>query len=117
MENIFDQAIAEKLTNELDRDTVMMILGSFLEECRQRPATMQQAINDKNYDDLMREAHSMKSSAASFGAMKMSKLGEKIEFACRENNFEDARKYFNEVEDVTSETLSALESWKNQKAA
>ena len=108
----------DKLTSELDVDTVFMILENYLEECRQRLLDLKSAIDNKDYETATRESHSMKSSSASFGAMKLSELGLNMEKSFREGRPEEAIKLMNDhLEEVTKETIDALSEWKQLKAS
>jgi len=108
----------EQLTSELDVDTVFMILENFLKECQERLTDMKTAALSKDFETLAREAHSMKSSSASFGAMQLSELGLKMEQAFRQGqNAEGIKLMDDHLEDVTKEAIEALSAWKQEKAA
>lgn len=113
---VLDPQAIENLIAEIDEDTALMIMESFMKECRERRDNMDTLAVSQDYETLEREAHSMKSSAKSFGAMQLSQLGYDIEMACRNKDTDTAHLKTRQVPELIDATLEALESWKAQRA-
>ena len=69
------------LAADLDAETFAKLLQTFLSETESRILRMQAAAESGDRDSLAREAHSLKSSAATFGAARLSRLAAAIERA------------------------------------
>ena len=55
------------------------LLPTFVEDSRELVGTMRRALGEKDTDSFRRAAHSLKSNAASFGAMTLSTLAKDLE--------------------------------------
>jgi len=75
--------ISEKVLYQLIEDTsltaVNRMMAVFVSETNKRIQSMVTLIENENWQELGKEAHSLKSSAASYGALALSSLAEKIE--------------------------------------
>lgn len=69
-------------------DFIGELVDAFLDDAPALIAQMKSALADKNAEAFRRAAHSMKSNAATFGAMELSALAKELENLARENNLE-----------------------------
>lgn len=76
--------ISEKVLFQLIEDTslaaVNRMMAVFISETKKRIGSMLHLIDREDWVELGKEAHSLKSSAASYGALALSKLAERIEY-------------------------------------
>lgn len=78
---LIDSAVVETLRAELDQETFSMLLGTFVAETKARIDRIVMAARERNRNALSRETHALKSGAATFGAMNLSRLAADIERA------------------------------------
>jgi HPt (histidine-containing phosphotransfer) domain-containing protein len=69
-------------------DFIGELVDAFLDDAPALIAQMKSALAEKNAEVFRRAAHSMKSNAATFGAMELSALARELEALARENNLE-----------------------------
>ncbi len=73
----FDPSVYEKLCSELGTDDAGEVLQAFLTDTPRKLAAMASAMEDRA--TIKREAHSIKSSAATFGFTELSALARDLE--------------------------------------
>jgi len=66
------------------------LLSTFVEDSHELLNTMREALGDKSVDALRRAAHSLKSNAASFGAVTLSTLAKDLEGLARSGSLDGA---------------------------
>jgi HPt (histidine-containing phosphotransfer) domain-containing protein len=66
------------------------LLSTFVEDSRDLVVTMRRALSEKDTDSFRRAAHSLKSNAASFGAMTLSTLAKDLEALARSGSLDGA---------------------------
>lgn len=64
------------------------LIDTFLEDSSSLMAEMNSALAEKDADSFRRAAHTLKSNAATFGAVQLSALARELEMMGRENNLE-----------------------------
>jgi HPt (histidine-containing phosphotransfer) domain-containing protein len=69
-------------------DFIGELIDTFLEDAPNLIAQMHSALASSDADSFRRAAHSMKSNAATFGAMELSSLAKELESFGREKNLE-----------------------------
>lgn len=73
-------------------DYIGELIDAFLDDAPNLFMQMKSALTNKDAESFRRAAHSMKSNAATFGAMELSKLAKELEASGRENNLEIGNK-------------------------
>ena len=74
---LFDQAVFLNLSSELGEEDTFDVLKAFLAETSRKMGVLASAVHDRS--TLKREAHSLKSSAATFGFSELSALARNLE--------------------------------------
>lgn len=74
---LFDQGVFAELSSELGEEDTVEVLKAFLADTSRKMGVMASALQDRS--TLRREAHSIKSSAATFGFAELSALAREIE--------------------------------------
>ena len=69
-------------------DFIVELVDTFFDDAPALIAQMRSALAEKNAEAFRRAAHSMKSNAATFGALELSALAKELEALARENNLE-----------------------------
>jgi HPt (histidine-containing phosphotransfer) domain-containing protein len=75
----FDKAVFVELGAELGEADAIEVLQAFLEDTARKMAML--AASSENRPLIRREAHSIKSSAATFGFSDLSRLAKELEFS------------------------------------
>ena len=85
--NIFND-----LKESTGADYIGELIDAFLDDAPNLFTQMRSALANQDAESFRRAAHSMKSNAATFGAMELSKLAKELEASGRENNLEIGNK-------------------------
>jgi len=88
MASQIDMNIFNTLKDSTGSDFINDLIDAFLEDAPNLFTQMHSALIAKDSDAFRRAAHTMKSNAATFGAMKLSTLAKELENLGRENNLE-----------------------------
>lgn len=82
-----DQQVIQSLLNLGGKDLIKELKNVFISSSQNLIQEIQNALNQKDFTSLKNQAHSLKSSSANIGAMKLSSLCLKIENASLEKNW------------------------------
>jgi HPt (histidine-containing phosphotransfer) domain-containing protein len=88
MANAIDKSVFENLKVMTGADFIGELIDTFLSDSVQQIAMMQSALKTRDFEGFRRAAHSLKSTAASFGAGRLSSLALELEGIARANNLE-----------------------------
>lgn len=83
-----DMNTFNSLKESTGADYIGELIDAFLDDAPNLLAQMKSALTSNNAESFRRAAHSMKSNAATFGAMELSALAKELEGLARENNLE-----------------------------
>ncbi len=78
----FDQGIFDRLTGDVSAEFVPQMVNLFIEEIGDRGARIQNGLTTLPLQTLLDEAHTIKSSAGAFGALKLQTTARAMESAC-----------------------------------
>lgn len=85
--------VSVEVLSQLIEDTSLIavnrMMDVFISETNKRISSMDRLIQSEDWVELGKEAHSLKSSAASYGALQLSQLAEKIERDTSTLNYEE----------------------------
>ncbi|RNA65059.1 response regulator [Prosthecochloris sp. ZM_2] len=73
----------------LSEDNLKQLFRTFLEQTRDKPAIIQQALDMNELEKVQAEAHTIKGSAAVFGAEELSSSAHRVEHSCRNGTTEN----------------------------
>jgi PAS domain S-box-containing protein len=100
--------------NQLYRDTGAEVLPGifslFVDECRQRLITMSKAHGERDEKILEDQAHALKSSSGSFGAIKLEAVAREIEKAASGGDTAVLDKNMFQLEALVEQSLEALQA-------
>jgi CheY-like chemotaxis protein/HPt (histidine-containing phosphotransfer) domain-containing protein len=85
-DDVLDITVLEQLRHDLDEIVLPDLIDAFLSEARQRSRRMVEAAVTGNLPMVEREAHTLKSSAGTFGATRLARAVESLERICRETD-------------------------------
>lgn len=115
-ENVIDRAAFDLLKDAVGDDFIGELVDTFSEEAPSMIANMRQALSDQDADTFRREAHSMKTNAATFGATDLLELAKKLEQLAREGQLSQVGNELELMESLYLESLKALEALSNDKS-
>ncbi len=87
---VLDQATLDRLRATMGASFFDELLSTFVEDSHELVGTMRRALSEKDTDSFRRAAHSLKSNAASFGAMTLSTLAKDLEGLARSGSLDGA---------------------------
>jgi HPt (histidine-containing phosphotransfer) domain-containing protein len=86
-ENIeLDRSILERMISEVGEENITSLIGLFIEELDNHLDQIERAAKEPNFAVLARSGHTLKSSAASFGATGVSRLASEMEEKATQKN-------------------------------
>ena len=112
-ENVIDLAVYQELSEMVGDDFIDEMVDAFLEEGVQFVADLDRAIADQDVERFRRAAHSLKSNAATFGAMKLSGLAKELEEMARDGQLKGAAEKLKPVSDAFSKAEQGLKELRN----
>ena len=83
-----DMNTFNELKDSTGADYIGELIDAFLYDAPNLFAQMKSALTSKDAESFRRAAHSMKSNAATFGAMELSAMARELEGLARENNLD-----------------------------
>ena len=116
-EPLIDRAILDQFGEDVGQDFLPELLRDFMLDTEERLEKLSGPLDENSADDLGREAHSLKSSAGTVGAVSLSEAAAKIERLCDSGPLEDARLAIEEMRPVAERTLAELGRMIEQRAA
>lgn len=105
---LFDGTALEQLAEDISPDAIPELIQTFLSDAKVRIDGILKAVKQDDLVVLEREAHTLGSIAATFGAMRLHILARRIEQDCQENNPKEAIRLSNGVLDLANKTFNEL---------
>jgi len=105
---VFDRAAFERLRTAMGAGFLDELLPTFVEDSRELVGTMRRALGAKDADSFRRAAHSLKSNAASFGAMTLSTLAKDLEALAKSGSLDGAASRVERLADECERVVRAL---------
>jgi len=99
-ENVIDRSIFDGLRDSVGDDFIGELVSTFDEEAPLMIENMRKALSAQDTDVFRREAHSMKTNAATFGANALAELAKKLEYLARENQLDQVGRQLEELESM-----------------
>ena len=114
-ENVIDRVVFDSLKDSIGDDYIGELVDTFGEEAPSMIANMRQALSAHDADTFRREAHSMKTNAATFGATSLAGLARSLEQLAREDQLDIVGDQLDLFESLYQEAYKALEKVVNGK--
>ncbi len=110
--SIIDQKALDNIRalQEEGEDLLNKIITIFLNDAPERLKELREAVNSRDAPSVNRSAHTLKSSCAHLGALKLSSLFKEMEAMGRTNSLEHASELLSQVESEFVEVEAALRS-------
>jgi PAS domain S-box-containing protein len=112
---ILDTGVFDQLARDTSPEIVPKMLAAFSKETLGRIEILKQLAGTgsdaADFVQLQREAHTLKSSAATFGAIELHRIARDVEAACRNNEPASARDMLSELIASGERAVAALEGY------
>ena len=102
---LMDQQVLADLENETSRELVTEIIGIFIKETGERLDELREAGTRQDPPSVIAAAHAVKSSAGTFGAMRLQAAAGRIELLGRQGKEEESIALIKSVLDISDKTL------------
>lgn len=106
---IFNEAAINQLIEDTSKKAVSHMLNVFFKECDQRLALIMEAQENGDIEAMGVSAHALKSSAKTFGALRLSNAAEQLELACSENNAAQQALWLTKMPGLVGESKGMIE--------
>jgi HPt (histidine-containing phosphotransfer) domain-containing protein len=112
-ENLF--AALDELSDQLDRATVVELIEVYTDTSAAQMAKIDQAAASGNLSEINAQAHSLKSSSANMGAIRLSEVCVQLEKA----KVIDAHihTYVKSAHQLREQAIALMQGWKTRKSA
>ena len=110
-EGVIDREVLNNLLEAVggDGEFLAELLETFYADTPQQFSAMHAALENQEFDDFRRAAHSLKSNSANFGAMDLSQRAKTLEEMGKSGNLEQAGEALQGAETEYEKVKSALE--------
>ncbi|GIU17366.1 hypothetical protein TUM4261_36890 [Shewanella sp. c952] len=111
---ILDEATLTELSNMLGEEAMARMFTVFLNEAEERITVLKsllhafESLGDCDLDEVDIQAHTLKSSAGSFGAKALSVAAKSLELSAKAGNLDDTPKLLSNVIEVGEQTLQVF---------
>jgi HPt (histidine-containing phosphotransfer) domain-containing protein len=112
-DTVIDLEVYKALAEIVGKDFIDEMVETFLEEGAQFVVDLDKSFADGDIDLFRRAAHSMKSNAATFGAIKLSNISQELENMARQGQLDGVNEKLEPISAVFSNTRQALKELKN----
>ena len=105
---LVEHAVLTQLEVDTSTEMVSILMSAFFKDLRARYAVFDEALVERDLLRLAREAHAVKGSAATMGAVALSRLASKIEYHCNSNDSEIALELVYALKPLAEKSIKQL---------
>ena len=102
---LMDQRTLSGLEKETSHELVTEIIGIFIGETSERMAALLEAGRNQHLESVVAEAHAIKSSAGTFGALLLQEVAGRVELLGRQGKLAESIALIDSVEEISQKTL------------
>ncbi len=102
---LMDQHMLDSLEKETSRELITDIIGIFIKETGEHLEALREAGKNQDQASVVSEAHAIKSSAGTFGAIRLQEMAGRVEMLGRQGETTQAIAMIDSVEDISLRTL------------
>jgi PAS domain S-box-containing protein len=113
---VLDISTLKQLARDTSPEILPRMLAAFREETNNRVHAISQHLSPPAVEQLQREAHSLKSSAGTFGALDLHQLALELELACRNGQPWDAEETARRIPEAWNRVLLELNRYQADAA-
>jgi PAS domain S-box-containing protein len=108
---VLDIKTLEQLARDTSPEMLPRMLAAFRAEAISRVQAISEHLSPPAVEQLQREAHSLKSSAGTFGAFDLQQLAHKLEHACRNDQLGDVEDTAHSITEAWDQVSIALDQY------
>ena len=108
---ILDKKVLEQLKKDTSAEILPELINIYVVEAEKQVELMQQYHAADDVEALGREAHSLKSSSASFGVLSLSETARALELAARESNHQNITLYMENLRPLATVSIKAIKTY------
>jgi len=101
-------SVLRQLQKDTGEQVLPVILDLFIDECKDRLTALSDGHEKQNWKVLENEAHALKSTSGSFGAIKLQAYAREIELAAKNRDINSIDKIIPDLEETTHLSLKEL---------
>jgi len=105
---VLDETIVSELESALGREMLSALVGENIAAVREQIGRIFDAVKEEDIAALQREAHDLKSTLGSFGALDASRRAAAIEEACKKGQCDEAMQLLPDVERAVAAATTTL---------
>ena len=113
--DVLDSSVLEQMIEDTGRELAPALIEAFSRELDSRLDNILQAAQTRDIQCLANESHALKSCAASYGAMRLSRLAARLESAGREAATDDAMRLSDELVSAIKVTREAITDYQSDQ--
>ncbi len=106
-EDLIDQTVLFSLRDSIGEEAMQSFLERFFSDCVERTERITSAYGNARFSEVELEAHTLGTSAATYGALKLEKICREIEFA-RPNKSPAFQERIDLLNTLSAESLKVL---------
>ena len=107
---VINRAIYDALEESVGGEFITVMVDAFLEETSQLMDTLKKSLSSGDADTFRRAAHSMKSNAATFGAMQLSELARELEAMARAEKMSEIGSQIDALQEALQSVFNEIKS-------
>lgn len=112
---LIDGRVLKQLEKDTSPELVPELVEIFVRETRTRLSNVKQACIESDSKKLQQEAHVLKSSAGTYGALRLQALAEKVDILCKQGRLTEATNTAQKLLSIGRESLLILNSFESIK--
>jgi CheY-like chemotaxis protein/HPt (histidine-containing phosphotransfer) domain-containing protein len=116
VETAIDRGILDQLIEDVGRENAVPVIDAFIEELEAQAVVLDGAAAENDLAAMAQSSHRLKSSAASFGALGLSRATAAIEQAAKAGDLPDALARMPELRALCKESLQAMGRFRHELA-
>ncbi|WP_375754004.1 ATP-binding protein [Vibrio sp. HN007] len=105
---LVDELTLQQMIKDTSAEVIPMLIEHYLVEAKQHTATMLKSASERDFETLQYESHTLGSSALALGNTALSQLSREIEGSCKNEDFEQALKLTEQLDQLAEESFCQL---------
>lgn len=113
MDQVLDMQVIEELlsfSDDGDAELLLDLIGMFLDDGPTKVQSITEGLNNGDFEQMERAAHSLKGSSGNLGAKQLQDVCEQMQVASRQHQLEAARQLTGEIAAAFASADQALRS-------
>lgn len=114
---MIDRAVLDQFGSDVGEDYLPVLLGDYITDTNELLDRLNNPLDDESARHIGRDAHSLKSSSGTIGAMSLSEIAARIETLCDSGDLDAARHEIGRIQAIADGTLAELRDIIGARAA